>query len=108
MSEAEAQPQAEKKEEHHHASRKEYWVIFVMLGVLTLLELGVAKMDMGTHLKVSGLVLLALAKATLVALFYMHLKHETRVLRLTVAIPLMVPMLYALVLIGDSMWRHLT
>ena len=52
-----------------------------------------------------ALVGLALTKAAIVALFYMHLKHETRVLKFTVAIPLAAPTIYALVLISEAAWR---
>ena len=43
--------------------------------------------------------------AAIVGLFYMHLKHETRILKLTVAIPMATPMVYALVLIAEAAWR---
>jgi cytochrome c oxidase subunit 4 len=91
----------------HKPNRKEYWVIFAALVILTLLEVGIAQPSLGISktLMRLGLVGMALAKAALVALFYMHLKHETRVLRLTVAIPLATPALYAVVLISEAAWR---
>jgi cytochrome c oxidase subunit IV len=91
----------------HKPNRKEYWVIFVALLVLTLLEVGIAQPSLGISktLMRLGLVGMALAKAVLVAMFYMHLKHETRVLRLTVFIPLATPALYAVVLISEAAWR---
>lgn len=94
-------------EHEHKPNRKEYWVIFVALLVLTVLEVGIAQPGLGISktLMRLGLVGMALAKATLVALFYMHLKHETRVLRLTVMIPLATPALYAVVLISEAAWR---
>lgn len=94
-------------EHEHKPNRKEYWVIFAALVILTLLEVGIAQPGLGISktLMRLGLVGMALAKAALVALFYMHLKHETRVLRLTVAIPLATPALYAVVLISEAAWR---
>lgn len=91
----------------HKPNRKEYWVIFGLLLLLTVLEVGIAQPQLGISktLMRLGLVGMALAKAALVALFYMHLKHETRVLRLTVAIPLATPALYAVVLISEAAWR---
>ncbi|MEZ4299045.1 MAG: cytochrome C oxidase subunit IV family protein [Polyangiaceae bacterium] len=91
----------------HKPNRKEYWVIFVALLVLTVLEVGIAQPSLGISktLMRLGLVSMALAKAALVAMFYMHLKHETRVLRLTVFIPLATPALYAVVLISEAAWR---
>lgn len=91
----------------HKPNRKEYWVIFGLLLLLTVLEVGIAQPSLGISktLMRLGLVGMALAKAALVALFYMHLKHETRILRLTVAIPLATPALYAVVLISEAAWR---
>jgi cytochrome c oxidase subunit IV len=90
----------------HHVNRKQYWVIFVYLLVLTVLEVGLVYVPgIPKGLMVLGLILLALAKATLVGLFYMHLKHETKVLKLTVAIPMASPALYAVVLIAEAAWR---
>lgn len=91
----------------HKPNRKEYWVIFGLLLLLTVLEVGIAQPSLGISktLMRLGLVSMALAKAALVALFYMHLKHETRVLRLTVFIPLATPALYAVILISEAAWR---
>lgn len=92
----------------HKPNRKEYAYVFVALAVLTLLEVAVAQIPgIGKGLVVSALVLLALVKAAAVALFYMHLKYETRVLRLTVAVPLAMPPIYALVLVTEAAWRLL-
>jgi caa(3)-type oxidase subunit IV len=55
---------------------------------------------------VVALVLIAIAKASLIALFYMHLRYETRVLRATVFAPLLAPGLYGIVLIAEAGWRH--
>ena len=91
-----------------HINRREYWKIFLWLTVLTVLEVGlvyvpgIAKVPM-----VIGLFALALTKATLVGLFFMHLKHETPLLRWNIAIPMAVPMFYALVLVSEAVWRKL-
>ncbi len=91
-----------------HVNRKEYWFIFAALFVLTVLEVAVTQVPgISKGLMVSSLILMAVAKAALVGLFYMHLKHETRVLKLTVGIPLAIPAIYALVLITEAAWRHL-
>lgn len=87
--------------------RKQYWVVFAVLTALTLLEVAVAQVPGIAHgLLVSALVLLAVAKASFVMLFYMHLKSETGVLRLTVLAPFAIPALYAIVLILDAGWRY--
>ena len=64
-----------------HVNRKEYWIIFVWLFVLTVIEVAVAQIPgISRGLLVSSLVLLAVAKAVLVGLFYMHLKYEGKLI----------------------------
>jgi cytochrome c oxidase subunit 4 len=85
-------------------SKKEYIIIMFILAILTVVEVGIAKYTTGMT-KNGGLVVLALAKALLVALFYMHLKSETRSLKLVIAVPLVFPFLYAVVLMAESVAR---
>lgn len=91
-----------------HVNRKEYVVIFVWLFVLTVLEVLVAKMDIGHTAIGIALVGMAIAKAAMVALFYMHLKHETSILKWSVFGPLSMPAFYALVLVSEAAWRMLS
>ena len=91
-----------------HVDRKQYWIIFVVLSVLTALEVAVVYVPgISKELLISALVLMAVAKAAIVALFYMHLNHDTQVMRWSVALPLSMPAVYAVVLIGDAAWRML-
>lgn len=91
-----------------HVNRKEYALIFVALLVLTVLEVGVVYVPgIAKPLLVSALIAMALAKAGLVMMFFMHLKHETTVLKLTVLLPFCFPALYAVVLISEAAWRML-
>lgn len=89
---------------HHKDHRREYIIIFVILAVLTVLELFVPGAHVAYWMKASSLVLLAVAKATIVALFYMHLKEETRWLKFIAAIPISAAV-YATVLILESVFR---
>jgi cytochrome c oxidase subunit IV len=95
--------------EHATSSRKSYLVIFGLLFLLTLLEVGVASPSLGISKTgvVSALVLLALTKAVMVAYYFMHLKHEMRALRWTVLLPFAFPAIYAFVLIAEAAWRLL-
>ena len=86
-------------------SKKEYIVIFVVLTVLTGIEVGMKYMAISRGILIGGLIALALAKATCVALFYMHLKSETRSLKTIIAVPLAFPFIYALVLIAEAAAR---
>lgn len=88
--------------------RGQYVVAFAVLIALTLVELGVARTGgIPRRAVIVALVALAVAKAALIALFYMHLRYETRILRLTVLGPLVAPAVYGLVLMADAAWRLL-
>jgi caa(3)-type oxidase subunit IV len=90
----------------HKGDLREVFTIFVVLAVLTALEVGVASVPGISHvLKGFVLVALAVTKAACVGLYYMHLKNETKILKLTVAIPMATPAFYALVLISEAAWR---
>jgi cytochrome c oxidase subunit 4 len=83
--------------------RTQYVVVFVVLGVLTLVELGVARTPgIAKPAVVLALVALAVAKAALIALFYMHLRFETRLLRITVLGPLVAPAIYGIILMAEA------
>src|SRR5262245_14541196 len=90
-----------------HVNRKEYWMIFGALFALTILEVGVVYMGIAKTPLFIALSGLALVKASLVGLFFMHLKHETQILRRSVAIPMSIPAFYALILIAEGAWRRL-
>jgi caa(3)-type oxidase subunit IV len=90
----------------HKPNIREYLVIFVVLAVLTVVEVGVAQVP-GINRKLMGLALVGLAvtKAAIVGLYYMHLKQETKIMKWTVALPVAAPAFYALVLISEAAWR---
>ena len=90
-----------------HVNRKEYGIIFGALTLLTALEVGVVYMHVAHTALVIALVSLALVKAGLVGLFFMHLKYDTKVMKLTVLIPMTFPAIYAFVLIAEAAWRRL-
>lgn len=93
---------------HGGGSRaRQYLIIFFVLFVLTVLEVAVSYLQGHRTQVVVVLFALALVKAACVALFFMHLKWETRVLRATVVVPLSLPLLYALILITEAAWRRL-
>jgi cytochrome c oxidase subunit IV len=66
-----------------------YYLIWLFLAVLTLAEVGVAFITaIPKQILVITLILMAMWKALLVAMYYMHLKFEPRRLWLIVAAPL--------------------
>jgi cytochrome c oxidase subunit IV len=87
-------------------SRKSYLLVFLALIVLTIAEVGVVYVPgISRGLLVSSLVLMAVAKAGLVLMYFMHLTSETRALKLTVLLPFLLPAGYAFALIGEAAWR---
>jgi cytochrome c oxidase subunit IV len=93
---------------HGAIHRTQYLVVFAVLALLTLVELGVARTPgIARPAVVVALVTLAVAKAALIALYYMHLRFETRFLRLTVLGPLLAPAGYGIVLIAEAGARNL-
>ncbi len=90
---------------HQYKSHtKEYVMVFFVLTFLTILELFIPGSKIAQHHKVIGLVGLAMGKACIVAYFYMHLKEETRWMKLIAAIPLSAA-IYAAALILEAMYR---
>jgi cytochrome c oxidase subunit 4 len=71
-----------------HARHPNYVGVWIGLAVLTALELGVAFLPWSKSLIVIVLVALAVWKALLVALYYMHLRFEPNRLRILAVAPL--------------------
>jgi len=91
---------------HEHKShKKEYLVVFLVLAILTAIEIwvaetaGISKMGKG-----SSLTLLAVGKAFIVAYYYMHLKEETKWTKLIAAVPIMAGV-YATVLCLEAIYK---
>jgi cytochrome c oxidase subunit IV len=63
--------------EHHVISKKIYYTIFGILMLCTYLTVQIAFFDLGELNTVAALGI-AVLKATLVVLFFMHVKYSTR------------------------------
>jgi caa(3)-type oxidase subunit IV len=83
---------------HEH---RRYLQVFAWLAVLTALELGVIYMPISKVAIGSMLVLLAGTKATLVALFYMHLSVEKRTLAYIALTPAVLCVFLVFMLLPD-------
>lgn len=92
--------------DHKHVShKKEYIIIFVVLAVLTALEIGVAEIKgISKFNKGASLTFLAVGKAFLVAYYYMHLKEETKWMKFIAAVPIMAAV-YATVLCLEGIYK---
>lgn len=88
----------------YHSHKKKYFLIFILLGVLTIAELIAAEAAWSYTYKAVSLSVLALGKAFAVAYWYMHLEDEKAWLKFIAAIP-MSAFAYAVVVILESVAR---
>jgi cytochrome c oxidase subunit 4 len=88
----------------HKSHVKEYVIIFILLGVLTVMELAVPELKIAYAKKAIALTLLALAKAFMVGYYYMHLKDEKGWLKFIALIPLSAALYFIMVAL-ESVYR---
>ena len=79
-----------------------YWMVWLSLAVLTVVELLVAQVQGARAFVVFSLCALALVKAALVAAYFMHLKFEKYALILVVASPLLLSAILYIGLVPDA------
>jgi len=60
----------------HHPDQKAYWQIFVLLVVITALEVAIAYIDMPSWLFVTGLTVFMVMKFAVVVGYFMHLRYD--------------------------------
>jgi cytochrome c oxidase subunit 4 len=89
-----------------HAEHKgpSYMAIFWYLAVLTVIEIAVIFLPIGKLAIGILLVALACAKAALVALYFMHLRFETKTLGYIALTPVVIGALLVFVLLPDSLY----
>jgi len=80
-------------------TRSPYLVIFVILGVFTGLEVGASQLPV--NIKIPALIVLAVVKASLVVLYFMHLKSDSHVYAgfFLVAFILIIPLVLIMTLV---------
>ncbi|MSP60160.1 MAG: hypothetical protein EXR72_07425 [Myxococcales bacterium] len=86
-------------------SRKQYLVVAGVLAALTLLEIGVVYLKISRAVIIALLVGMAVTKALAVAQYYMHLRSETKYLRMILGLPMLFPPFYAIVLMFEAAWH---
>ena len=85
--------------------RPNYIGIFVMLAVLTAAELGVAFVShIPRRMLILVLIVLAVWKALLVALYFMHLRFETNRVRILAIAPLPLAVIMVIAVITEYVW----
>src|SRR6266403_1973654 len=85
--------------EHKHPN---YMAIFYYLAILTAVELGVIFLPISKVIIAVLLCVFAVWKAALVAMYFMHLKLETRTLGLIAVTPLAIATLLVFVILPDA------
>jgi len=82
------------QETHRHPTEGTYFTIFIVLAVLTLVELMVVYIPV---IKVPLLLGLAVTKAWLVVQFYMHLRYDSRIFTWVILLPTLIGLAVTLV-----------
>ncbi|MGA7990398.1 MAG: cytochrome C oxidase subunit IV family protein [Thermoanaerobaculia bacterium] len=86
----------------HADHRRDYFRIFWVLLVLTLVEVGISYTKIDKRLMSVIMIALALSKAAFVGLYYMHLKYEKRSLLWLAFLPLPLAGFYGVFLMLDG------
>ncbi len=86
-----------------HAQPK-YWTIWAYLLVLTVVELGVAFLPWTKEVQLLVLLALAVWKALLVALYFMHLKFEGNRMRIFAIAPLPLTVIIIVAVLTEYVW----
>jgi cytochrome c oxidase subunit IV len=89
--------------EQHIVSPKVYFLIFLALLVGTAITIGASYLEMGPWNPVIAIAI-ACVKATLVVLFFMHIKYSSKLMKLTVGAGLFT----FLILVGMSLSDYFT
>lgn len=85
-----------------HVKPWTYIGVFVILGIVTFVEVLVSQMGLPPAALLIALLAMMTAKALLVAMFYMHLKYDTKTYSLSLVLPLFMAILLAIVVIIAS------
>jgi cytochrome c oxidase subunit 4 len=65
---------------------KTYFMVFGALMALTIITVGVSYLHLATHEAILVALLIATIKGSLVALFFMHLNHERKLIYMVLAL----------------------
>jgi len=88
----------------HHVPLTTYFLVFGALMVLTAITVAVAFVDLG-RLNVVVALAVAVLKASLVVLFFMHVKYASRLVQLVVISSLVWLLMLFLITLSDYLTR---
>jgi cytochrome c oxidase subunit IV len=91
-----------------HISNRTYLIVFAWLAVMTAIEVAVAALPIAEPVQVIVLVVLAVIKAALVVLFYMHLRYDSKWYWITLLVPVFFVLLLGryIILVSESIILH--
>lgn len=81
-----------------------YWAIWAYLLILTVVELGIAFLSWSKEVQILVLLALAIWKALLVALFFMHLRFEGNRMRIFAIAPLPLTIIIVAAVLTEYVW----
>ena len=87
--------------ENSERVQRPYIRVFGLLALFTLIEVVVAFLPLVKVYQILFLVALATSKALLVAMYFMHLRYDRRILAVIAASPLVLAALLTLALLPD-------
>jgi cytochrome c oxidase subunit IV len=91
--------------EHHGSNFRLYWIVALVLGVATIIEVLLSEYlharNITGGILAGSMMGIALVKAALVVLYYMHLKYERRILWIIWGIPFFLVSLLMLALFAQ-------
>jgi cytochrome c oxidase subunit IV len=91
----------------HVIPKKTYFIVFAALICLTLVTATVATIDLGP-LNIVVALLIAMCKASMVILFFMHLRWSTRLLQIVVVASVFWLAILISLTVSDYQTRHWT
>lgn len=92
---------------HHRVSRQSYYSVFIILLGCTLLTVGIAFVDMGGgYLNTAVALTIAVCKALLVLLFFMHVRYSSRLIWICVGAGVFWLTLLLSLTMSDYLTRH--
>ena len=77
--------ETEHHDDHHHSHMKLYWLVFIGLLIGTVLTVLAAKVHFGGYMDITVALAIAICKASLVLIFFMHLNEAARIIKLIAA-----------------------
>jgi cytochrome c oxidase subunit 4 len=96
--------QASRAAHEEHFAHPNYWLVWAALAALTLVELGVAFLPWSRAVVVLILVVMAVWKAVLVALYFMHLRFEANRMRIFALAPLPLTVIIVIAVMTEFIW----